>query len=131
MQRASEPDTDELFEMANLFPRTTGLPMTVWVSPRGKARHDVRVKVNITHGNQMTVSNTAVLGIRPTPHVIAGQLPAEDERAVSEWVSLNTDALVAYWEGRIDTVQLGQALKRLPSAQPGSASRSTPTARST
>jgi hypothetical protein len=32
------------------------------------------------------------------------------------------DALVAYWEGRIDTVQLGQALKRLPSAQPGSAS---------
>jgi hypothetical protein len=49
-------------------------------------------------------------------------LEAEDERAVSEWVSLNTDALVAYWEGRIDTVQLGQALKRLPSAQPGSAS---------
>jgi len=76
----------------------------------------------MTHGNQMTVSNTAVLGVRPTPHVIAGQLSAEDERAVSEWVSLNTDAFVAYWEGRIDTVQLGQALKRLPSAQPGSAS---------
>jgi hypothetical protein len=122
MQQASEPDTDELFEMANLFPRTTGLPMTVWVSPRGNARHDVRVKVNMTHGNQMTVSNTAVLGVRPMPRVIAGQLSAEDERALSEWVSLNTDALVAYWEGRIDTVQLAQALKRLPSAQPGSAS---------
>ena len=27
------PDTDDLFEMANLFPRTTGLPMTVWVRP--------------------------------------------------------------------------------------------------
>ena len=76
----------------------------------------------MTHGNQMTVSNTAVLGVRPTPHVIAGQLSAEDERAASEWVLLNTDALVAYWDGRIDTVQLAQALKRLPSAQPGSAS---------
>jgi hypothetical protein len=47
MKRDIEPDTDELFEMANLFPRTTGLPITVWVSPRGNARHDVRVKVNM------------------------------------------------------------------------------------
>jgi hypothetical protein len=115
MQRASEPDTDELFEMANLFPRTTGLPMTVWVSPRGNARHDVRVKVNMAHGNQMTVSNTAVVGVRPTPHIIAGQLSPDDQRAVLEWISLNADALVAYWEGRIDTVQLGQALRRIPS----------------
>jgi hypothetical protein len=122
MQQVREPDTDELFEMANLFPRTTGLPMTVWVSPRGNARHDVRVKVNMTHGNQMTVSNTAVVGVRPSPHVLAGQLSADDERAVFEWVSLNADALVAYWEGRIDTVQLGQALKRLASAQRSSPS---------
>ncbi len=40
---AEEPDGDELFEMANLYPDTTGLPMTVWVSPRGNARHDIRV----------------------------------------------------------------------------------------
>src|SRR5436853_3771078 len=89
-------DVDDLFEMANLFPRTTGLPMTVWVSPRGNARHDVRVKVNMTHGNQMNVANTAVVGIRPTPHVITGQLSADDERAVFEWIALNTAALVAY-----------------------------------
>ncbi len=119
MQRGSKSETAELFEMANLFPRTTGLPMTVWVSPRGNARHDVRVRVNMTHGNQMTVSNTAVVGVRPTPHIIAGRLPPDDQRAVLEWVSLNADALVAYWEGRIDTVQLGQALKRIPSGNLG------------
>ena len=44
---------DDLFEMANLFPVTTGLPMTMWVSPRGNARHDLRVKVHMAHGNQM------------------------------------------------------------------------------
>src|SRR5207249_9706801 len=106
--REGEAERDELFEMANLFPRTTGLPMTVWVSPRGNARHDVRVKVNMTHGNQMNAANTAVVGLRPAPHVIAGRLSPEDERAVVQWVSLNTVALVSYWDGQIDTIQLGQ-----------------------
>ena len=114
MQQAREPESDELFEMANLFPRTTGLPMTVWVSPRGNARHDVRVKVNMTQGDQMNIANTAVVGVRPTPHVIAGHLPPDDQRAVFEWVSLNTVELVEYWDGRIDTVELGQLLRRLP-----------------
>jgi hypothetical protein len=114
-------ETDDLFEMANLFPRTTGLPMTVWVSPRGNARHDVRVKVNMTHGNQMNAANTAIVGVRPAPHVIAGRLSPDDERAVFQWASLNTAALVAYWEGQIDTIQLGQLLKPIP-AQRGSPS---------
>jgi hypothetical protein len=107
-------ETDDLFEMANLFPRTTGLPMTVWVSPRGSARHDVRIKVNLTHGNQMNVANTAVVGVCPAPRLIAGQLSPDDEQVVFGWISLNAPALVAYWEGQIDTVQLGQMLQPIP-----------------
>ena len=122
MHQVREPETDELFEMANLFPRTTGLPMTVWVSPRGNARHDVRVKINMTHGDQMNIANTAVVGVRPTPHVIAGHVSPDDERVVFEWVSLNTTALVAYWDGRIDTIELARLLKRIPSRQPGAPS---------
>jgi hypothetical protein len=60
-------DDQDLFEIANLYPDTTGLPMTIWVSPCGKARHDVRAKVNMTHGNQMNIADTAVVGVRPTP----------------------------------------------------------------
>ena len=122
MQQVTERDADELFEMANLFPRTTGLPMTVWISPRGNARHDVRVKINMTHGDQMNIANTAVVGVRPTPHVIAGHVSPDDERVVFEWVSLNTTALVAYWDGRIDTIELARLLKRIPSRQPGAPS---------
>ncbi|MBV8358182.1 MAG: hypothetical protein JO189_09645 [Deltaproteobacteria bacterium] len=107
-------EDDDLFEMANLFAETTGLPMTVWVSPRGNARHDVRIKVNLTHGNQMNPSNTAVVAVRPMPHVITGRLSPDDEKAVSQWISLNTAALVAYWEGEIDTAQLVKVLKLLP-----------------
>jgi hypothetical protein len=113
-QDASAAGTDELFEMANLYPRTTGLPMTIWVSPRGNARHDVRIKVNMTHGNQMSIDNTAVVAVRPSPRVIAGQLLPEDERAVADWIVLNAPAIVAYWDGGIDTVQLAQTLKPLP-----------------
>lgn len=90
MKQVREPESDELFEMANLFPRTTGLPMTVWVSPRGNTRHEVRVKLNMRPGDQMTVSNTVVVGVRPTPHVIAGQLSPDDQRAVFAWVSRNS-----------------------------------------
>ena len=68
-----------------------------------------RVKLNMRPGDQMTVSNTAVVGVRPTPHVIAGQLSPDDQRAVFAWVSLNSAALVTYWEGRIDTIRTGPA----------------------
>jgi len=112
---AGLPESDELFEMANLFPRTTGLPMTVWVSPRGNARHDVRIKVHMTRGNQMNPANTAVVGVRPAAHIVAGQLSPDDQRAVFEWVSLNADALIAYWDGQIDTIELGNRLQPLPS----------------
>ena len=41
----------DLFEMVNLYPRTTGLPVTVWVSSRGG--NDFRVKVATTPGDRM------------------------------------------------------------------------------
>jgi hypothetical protein len=113
---AQDSETEDLFEMANLFPVTTGLPMTVWVSPRGNARHDVRVKVHMTHGNQMNPANTAVVAVRPSPRVVAGRLSPDDERGVFRWVALNEAALVSYWDGKIDTIQLGHRLQPLPPA---------------
>jgi hypothetical protein len=106
-------ETEDLFEMANLFPETTGLPMTIWVSPRGNARHDVRVKVHMSHGNQMNIANTAVVAVRPTPHLVEGQLSPSDTQAVLEWVSLNADILIDYWDGQIDTARMIFELKRL------------------
>ncbi|MGD9615629.1 MAG: hypothetical protein AB7H90_09755 [Alphaproteobacteria bacterium] len=120
---SGEQDSDDLFEMANLYPRETGLPMTVWVSPRGNARYDVRVKVNMAHGDQMNIANTATVGVRPAPRVIAGRLAPADTQAVFQWVTLNTDALVAYWEGRIGTIELAAALRPISvrrSSGPGS-----------
>lgn len=112
--RGDDVEADDLFEMANLFPVTTGLSMTVWVSPRGNARHDVRIKVHMTHGNQMNPSNTAVVAVRPAPRPVAGRLATDDERAVFDWARLNEAALVAYSDGQIDTIQLGALLQPVP-----------------
>jgi hypothetical protein len=46
-----------------------------------------------------------------------------DAEAVCRWVALKIDALVAYWEGRIDTARVIQALRPLSSAPYRSALR--------
>src|SRR5918997_2641600 len=94
LSAASNGETEDLYEMANLYPDSTGLPMTVWVSPRGNARHDVRIKVNMTHGDRMDITNTAVVAVRPTPRVLAGQLSPADAQAVFQCRSLNADELI-------------------------------------
>jgi methylmalonyl-CoA mutase cobalamin-binding subunit len=62
--------------------------MTVWATPRGAARHDVRIKVNRTHGRQMVIVDAATVGVRPAPRLIAGQLSSADLQAVG--ISLST-----------------------------------------
>lgn len=76
--RVQEPEEEAPFDMANLYPRDTGLPMTIWVSPRGRARHDVRVKVCTTHGDRMDATNTAAVAVRPEPRIVHGDLPPTD-----------------------------------------------------
>jgi hypothetical protein len=109
----NEPEAEDLYEMANLYPKHTGLPMVIWVSERGHARHDARVKVSTKHGTRMNINDTAVVGIRP-PSVLAGVLATADRQAAFSWIRLNEAALINYWNGTIDTVELVQQLKRLP-----------------
>ena len=113
MDGLPRPIEDDLYEMANLFPRTTGLPMTIWVSPRGGARHDARMKVSTRPGDRATLDELAVVGVRPAPALIEGSLSPTDLDAVSRWIELNREAIIGYWDGSLDTLELVQALRRL------------------
>jgi hypothetical protein len=104
---------DDLDLMTNLYPRTTGLPMVIWVGPRYGARHDVRLKAMQHHGNRMDPGDLAVVALRPNVHVVAGQLSAVDLDEIRRWVDLNWDAILAHWEERIDGAELVQLLRRL------------------
>jgi hypothetical protein len=104
------------FGYANLYPETTGLPMTVWVSARGTAQHNARVRVNTTHGRRTNLKKTAVVTLRPGPRLFSGRLSLVDGQTVFAWAWLNTDALLEYWCGQIDTAELVRRLKPAPSS---------------
>jgi hypothetical protein len=110
---AEDQGEDAPFEMANFYPRDTGLPMTVWVSPKGNARHDVRIKVCMTPGDRMDATNTAVVAARPEPRVVHGELAPKDFDAVARWIGMNEPALVDYWNGELSTVELVRQLRRI------------------
>jgi len=103
----------DLFELANLYPCSTGLPMTVWISPRGRAHHDARIKVCMTPGDRMDVDNTAIVALRPQPRLLHGELAADDLKAVLAWAALNLQPLLDYWDGATDTMELIRRLRKV------------------
>ena len=67
----------------------------------------------MTHGNQMTIDNTAIGAVRPTPRVLAGGLTPSDQRTVADWIRLNEEAIIAYWNEQLDTGEFIERLKVL------------------
>jgi hypothetical protein len=91
---------DELFEMANLRPESTGLPFIVWISPGLNSQHDIQVKVSRTPRPRAEMTSVA---LRPVLSVTDGPPLTRDEIGVLQrWVSLNWQPLLDFWEGRIE-----------------------------
>jgi Domain of unknown function (DUF4160) len=96
----TEPEGEALFEMANLSPKRTGLPFVVWISPKAGAPHDVRVKVS--RGPKVHSSELISVAIRPDVRVVGGSLSAHEVDLLREWVELNRDVIIKYWDGDIE-----------------------------
>ena len=86
--------------MANLRPERTGLPFVVFISQRGGARHDARVKV--APGARVRRSEMITVAIRPSVRVVRGKLDPADLASLRRWIELNQDVLVRYWDGDIE-----------------------------
>lgn len=99
------------FEMSNLFPKHTGLPFVVWISVRGGARHDIRVKVSRPAWPWR--SPMATVAIRPRVRVVEGKLDADALSCLTAWIELNRATLIAYWECEIDTQDALARLRKL------------------
>ncbi len=111
---ADEAEGQALFEMANLRPERTGLPFVVFISQKGGARHDVRVK--IARGAKVRPSEMVSVAIRPKPRVVRGALDPDDLARLAEWIDLNKDVLIDYWNGDIEyTEDAISELRPLPS----------------
>jgi hypothetical protein len=115
--RRAADELNDLFEMANLSPTLTGLPMVVWISERGRAGHDARVKVSLTHGRRARPDRTASVSVGPEVEIVAGrELERRDMELVRQWVELNRAPIIAYWNGDLLTDEVIARLKLLPSS---------------
>jgi hypothetical protein len=96
----SEPEGQASYEMANLRPERTGLPFVVFISQRGGARHDVRVKV--APGAKVRPSEMVTVAIRPNVRVVRGAMEPRDLALLTRWIELNRNTLLDYWNGDIE-----------------------------
>lgn len=100
-ESVTAPETEGLFEMANLSPKSTGLPFVVWISPKAGAPHDVRVKVS--KGPKVQPSELISVTVRPDVAIVgAGKMSAHDLELLRKWIRLNEDVIVKYWDGDIE-----------------------------
>ncbi len=97
----ADSEGEALYELANLFPKHTGLPFVAWMSYKGGAQHDLHVKVS--RGPKAIPSEMVSVAIRPNVHVVEGRMNASDLAALAKWIELNHAVLLKYWEGEIDT----------------------------
>ena len=97
------------YGMANLRTRTTGLPFVVFISQRGGARHDVRVKV--AAGAKVRPEEMGSYQLRPFRYVGGIALSPHEETLLRRWVDANATVLVDYWEGRIEYTE--DAIERI------------------
>jgi hypothetical protein len=110
---------DELFLMANLYPKRTGLPFIVWISVRvgnsvlGSSSHVVRAKVS--RGPKVKPEELITVVLLPQVHETDGrELTSEELQLLQQWVDLNWGPLIEYWNEDIDTAEVIERLKKLP-----------------
>ncbi|HTV89425.1 MAG TPA: hypothetical protein VME41_10455 [Stellaceae bacterium] len=103
------------YDMANLRPARTGPPFVVFVSQKGGARHDIRIK--LARAAKIRASEMITVAVRPAPRVVRGSISAGEFALVSRWIELNRQVLTDYCDGTIEyTGDLLDAIKPMDNA---------------
>ena len=112
-----EDDTDEdLFEFTDLGPHLTDLPFFVWVRPSMGLRREVWVGVSPDR-NSFGGCDLIQVAIRPDVRVVKGKMSNKDLAALRQWVELNHDVILKYWDCDPmiqDSLDVYDAVKSLP-----------------
>lgn len=101
-----------LGEMASYRQDDTGVDNTIFISTKSGARHGPRIKLAIDPPDSLNpLSETASIAI-DSGNVVAGKVhSAKLLKQVQQFIELNRDLLLEYWECRISTADLGKRLK--------------------
>ena len=105
-------DDSMINEMANLGKRTTKLPCIVYISDKKGVTHGARIKVNSDYGDRWS-GNSFTITISDNPVVIGNtyKIKQSDIEDIKDWVALNKNSLLKYWNEQIDIAELLDELK--------------------
>jgi hypothetical protein len=102
-----------LEEMSSYRKRTTGVDNTIFISPKGNTRHAARLKVAIDPPDSINPrSETATVAIY-SGELIDGKMSPALLEQIRQFIDINRDTLLDYWEYKISTDDMEQRLKRI------------------
>lgn len=104
----------DIGEMAKVSPKTSKLPVALYISPETPNKHIPRLKVSNTPGARFNQSDNFTLTISYDPILLSGEckLSSKDLLKVQTWIILNRRKLTKYWYGEYtDTMELLSNLK--------------------
>jgi hypothetical protein len=107
--KKSIKEKEILFEMSNLLPKSTGLPVTVWVQGQTeKEKHWARVKLEYK-GELIPVTISDDPQIKGSKTVV----PASILSPVKRWIVINKDFLMKFWNDKGQTLDSTDLKKQL------------------
>jgi hypothetical protein len=101
---------DEVEDMVSLRSEKTGVDNTIFISTKGYAQHAPRIKIAVdpphtfnatAKAASMAIHDYSLTGAYVAPHVV--------EQA-KQFIDRNREALLDYWEHKIDTAELIERL---------------------
>jgi len=104
---------DMLEEMVSYRKNVTGVDHTLFISPRGNARHGPRLKVAIAPSDSIDPRSRVASVALDDGRVVAGDISADLLRQVKQFITQNRQVLMEYWDYRIDTDELRQRLRSI------------------
>jgi NAD(P)H-dependent FMN reductase len=109
-------EEEQLEHMVTYRKNVTGVDNTVFISPKVHARHAARVKVAINPPDTISPTSETISVSIHDGSVVAGNTSSVTATLldqVRQFIAMNKDALIDYWEERIDTDELRQRLKSI------------------
>jgi hypothetical protein len=110
-------DETDLQEMVSYRANVTGVANTIFISPKGNARHAPRIKIAIDPPDSLDPRG-ATVSIALDGDVTVGPITPELLRQAQRFIELNRQVLLDYWNYRIDTEELRQRLLAIDRTQP-------------
>jgi len=100
-----------LCEMSNLFPDSTGINYTLWISSKsGREKHQARIKLSNSDG-EVVISIWGIPQIKAKSGKI--RISGQELKNIKNFIELNKDTLLAHWNGEIDSKTFGSRIKHI------------------